>query len=427
MEFSDDVISCEVIDFTLNDDCTLHISTSDELETPLLWEHPCENGKVIVCNTILMDAKNDRGIIASAYCRFYPIYVYPVINACTYCIDDYPSPSPAGYDSNIVSQYGYTVSDFLSNVWLPSMETITEKYGIKFSSFAIETYENDVESPFNNVDNELSAKYYASRILYSGGEVGIHGYNHQPLVLEGYKLDKENAGYTPWFSIQSMIESINSVISYTENLADDLEVTAYVAPSNVISNEAFQGMLSEIENIRVYAGIYMGTEDQFIQEYEVLDNGVVLCPRLTADMQMEDSEWWTQINELNFHYVESNFIHPDDILDEERSDGGDFNQMLSGYCDMIEWNQSQGLRETTISECGASVQRYCNLTYEQTLTDDELMISVDGLIDTAYMMLRTNDKRPVSVTGATLQEISADVYILEITDSNIVVKLVDKE
>ena len=83
----------------------------------------------------------------------------------------------------------------------------------------------------------------------------------------------------------------------------------------------------------------------------------------------------------------------DDILDEQRSDGGDFNQMISGYTKMIEWNRSMGLRNTTISECGGAVQRYCNLNYTQTFDGSELKLNIEGLIDTAYMMIRTNGKK----------------------------------
>ena len=425
-EFSDDVISGEVLEVAVRKDCTVHISTAEETPVPLLWERKSEKGQVFVCNADLMEAKNDRGIIAAVHCRFYPVYAYPVINASVYCIDDCPSPIPAGYEKNVVAQYGYTVGDFYANVWMPSMQRIADEYGIKYSTFAVQTYDNNTSGEFGNTDNRESAAYYASLILNMGGEVGIHGYNHQPLVLEGYKFDKENEGYTAWPNVMSMLESVKSVIKYTEGLTDDLYVEAYVAPSNVLSNEALTEMISQIENLRIYAGVYTGTADQLVQEYKVLSNGVVYCPRLTADMQMEDSEWWTQLNELNYHYIESNFIHPDDILDEQRSDGGDFDQMLSGYRQMIEWNRSMGLRDTTISECGAAVQRYCNLNYTQNIDGDTMTLKLDGLIDTAYMMVRTNGKKIVSVDGGEVSECSDNVYILEAKSPEITIKTVEK-
>ena len=229
-----------------------------------------------------------------------------------------------------------------------------------------------------------------------------------------------------WPSVKKIIESIETVIKYTEGLADDLYVQAYIAPSNVISEEALHEIQANFEDLRIYAGVYIGTPDQMVQEFTVLENGTVYCPRLTADMQMEDSEWWLQINELNYHYVESNFIHPDDILDEERSDGGDFSQMLASYKEMIEWNKRHGLRTTTISECGAAVQKYCNINYTQELKGNILSIDVDGLIDTAYMMLRLDGKRPVSMEGGNYKKLSDNVYILEINSETVTVKLVNK-
>ena len=424
-EFSDDVINCDVLDVNIDDLCKIHASTCDE-EIPLLWEKKISNGSVIVCNAALLNSKADRGLIVATYCQFYPVYAYPVINAAVYCIDDCPAPIPAGYDENVLSQYGYTVSDYIANIWMPAMEKISEEYDIRFTTFTIQSYSDDVEGPFNDQDNIKSAKYYASLILNMGGEIGIPGYNHQPLVLEGFKNDEENAGYVEWPSVKKIVESVEAVKTYTESLADDLYVQAYIAPSNVISDEVLHELQNHFEDLRVYAGVYIGTPDQMVQEFEVLNNGTVYCPRLTADMQMEDSEWWLQINELNYHYVESNFIHPDDILDEERSDGGDFSQMLSSYKSMIEWNQKYGLKTSTISECGAAVQKYCNLNYSQTLDGNDLNIKVDGLIDNAYMMLRLNGKRIVSMKGGTYQKISDDVYVLEINDKDVSVKLVNK-
>lgn len=424
-EFSDDVINCEVLDVSLLSDCLSHITTCDD-EVPLLWERSLENGTIIVCNADLFDSKADRGIIAATYCQFYSAFVYPVINAAVYCIDDCPAPTPAGYDNNVLSQYGYTVSDFIANVWMPAMEQLHEKYDIRFTTFTIQSYSDDVNGPFDNQDNIKSAKYYASLILNMDGEIGIHGYNHQPLVLEGFVFDEENSGYTAWPSVKKMTESIHAVIQYTESLANDLYVQAYIAPSNVISEEALNALQNHFEDLRIYAGVYIGTPDQMVQEFKVLDNGTVYCPRLTADMQMEDSEWWLQINELNYHYVASNFIHPDDILDEERNDGGDFKQMLSGYSEMIEWNQRYGLKTATISECGASVQRFSNLSYSQTISGNNMSIKLDGLIDTAYMMLRLNGKRPVSIEGGTYSKIGDNIYILEINSENVSIKLVDQ-
>lgn len=418
MEFSDEVINCTVADVTLTSDCQLHITGGEHRTAPLLWERTHGQGHVLVCNADLMDNKTGRGMIAAAFACADTAFVYPVINAAVYCIDDFPSAAPAGYDDNVLKQFGYTVEDYYYNVWWPAMQKLAERYDLRYSTFCIQCYEADVEGPFTNQDHFPSASYFAKLLMEGGNEIGLHGYNHQPLVLDGYTFDEKNGGYTTWHSIEKMMAAVQAGIDYTESLAEGVYVQAYVAPSNVLSQEAMSAMIRRFEDVHVFAGVYVGTEDQLVQEFSVLDNDVVQVPRLTADMQMEDSEWWLQVNELNFHYYESNFIHPDDILDEERSDGGDFDAMLDSYEKMVIWNQQYDLRTSTVSEAAGAVQRYVNLSVSQYSEPDGLRLQVDGLIDSAWLMLRTR-KIPASATGCTITRIDEGVYVLHVTDRDV--------
>ena len=421
MEFSDEVLSCDILGVLLDEKCVIHATTADELAYPLLWERQYGDGLVLVCNADLMDSKADRGIIAACYCRLCPAYVYPVINSAVYCIDDFPSVAPAGYDQNILSQYGYTINDFYANVWWPSMHNIAVQNDIVYSTFLIQCYSDDVDGPFNNTDSKPSAKYYARLLMEDGCEIGLHGYNHQPLVLDGYEFDEKNSGYQTWHSVDKMIEATKTAIAYAQSLSPEIEIQAYVAPSNVISQDTIEALTANIDSLRILAGIYIGTPDQMVQEFEALDDGIVNVPRLTADMQMEDSEWWLQLNELNYHFVESNFIHPDDILDEDRSDGGDFKSMLEGYQRMVAWNRKQGLRARTISEAAGDVQRYCNLSITQKNEADRMSIHVDGLIDKAFLMLRTRDNIPGTVEGGAVTEIDKGCYLLEVDSEDVTI------
>ena len=418
MEFSDDVIFCEAVNVELLSDCETHIVTADDYHRPLLWEKDYHDGHILVCNADLMDGKTNRGMIASCFARMDDAIVYPVINASVYCIDDFPSVAPAGFDANVLSQYGYTVEDFYANVWWPSMQKIAEENEIRYSTFLIDCYDADVQGPFNNRNNQPWAAHYTKQLLEIGGELGLHGYNHQPLVLEGFVFDEKNDGYTCWITVESMLESVREALSYASTLGNNIEIRAYVAPSNVLGKEAMDAMIRQFEDIRVYAGVYIGTPDQLVQEFSVIDNAVVQVPRLTADMQMESSEWWLQVNELNFHYYESNYIHPDDILDEERSDGGDFSAMLSSYENMVKWNKQYALRTTTITEAAGAVQRYCNLSVSQSIDETGIEIHLTGLIDEAYLMLRTK-RHPVGISTGELMEIDDGCYIIKTEEADI--------
>ena len=415
MEFSDEVIHCQMSQVLVRPEVQVHITTADDIAAPLLWELPYGNGTVIVSGADLMDSKANRGIICACLGRMNSVTVWPVINAAVYCIDDFPSAAPAGFDRNVRVQFGYTVSDFYFNVWWPSIREIGHRYGIPYSCFLIQCYDADTSGPFDNDHHLESAAYFAKLILEDGGEIGIHGYNHQPLVLSGYVFDEKNGGYTPWPSNSHMVESLRSLHAYAARLSPEISLQAYVAPSNVLDANGLELLVEHFENLRVFAGVYIGTPDQMIQEYEAWDNGVVLVPRLTADMQMEDSEWWTQLNAMNFHFVESNYIHPDDILDEERNDGGDFSSMLEGYEHMVAWNQAHHLRPLTISQAAGAVQRYCNLQVSRSEDADGLTLRLNGRIDTGYLLLRVRDvdRLPVCRSGGQLTKIDEGLWLLE--------------
>ena len=55
-----------------------------------------------------------------------------------------------------------------------------------------------------------------------------------------------------------------------------------------------------------------------------------------------------------------------------------------------------------------------------------MTMKLDGLIDTAYMMVRTNGKKIVSVDGGEVSECSDNVYILEAKSPEITIKTVEK-
>jgi hypothetical protein len=64
------------------------------------------------------------------------------------------------------------------------------------------------------------------------------------------------------------------------------------------------------------------------------------------------------------------------------------------------------------------------LNFSQKYENDKLTIKVDGLIDSAYMMLRLNGKKPTQMEGGSYTKLNDNVYILKIDKENVSLKLV---
>lgn len=418
------ILNTSVLKFDLNDNVNVHISSNDNNNVPLLWDLKYGSGYVGVANNGLLSSKNGRGLIAALYSSIHDVFVYPVINSAVYFIDDFPAPIPNGYDDLVLSEYGYNIKDFYYNVWWPTMYEITTTKGVKFSSYIIQTYEDDVNGNFDNFYFQEEAKYFINKILDVGGEMGIHGYNHQPLVANNfYYGEGENDVYNIWPSADKAMASIKSILKYTEEMAGEGNVISYVPPSNIISEELYLKMQEEIPKIKIYASLYVGDESALDQEFDVLDNGTVNVPRLYSDMVIESESDFMLINELSYHYVVSHFMHPDDVLDVDRRSEKGFGYMKDKYIELIDFVNSTKIRNTTVSEAAAAIERYQITSVDREYKNNVLTLDVSGIYDEVSYFLKTNGKEIKSVSGCKYEEVADGYYLLTIDNDRVKIEM----
>lgn len=416
------IINGELLHFNLKDNVNIHISSNDDNNLPILWDLKYGNGYVGVSNSSLLASKNGRGVFVSLYSALHDVFTYPVINSAVYFIDDFPSPIPNGEEKIITDEYGYNIKDFYSNIWWPTMRELTKTKGIRFSSYIIQTYDDNVYGPFNNSYFDEEARYYIKQLLATGSEMGIHGYNHQPLAVNHFNHG-EGIDYKLWPSDKLALESIKAVLNYTEEIAGENKVISYVAPSNIISEELYLKMQEEIKKIKIYAALYVGDEIVLDQEFDVLDNGVVNVPRLYSNMELSSDSEYMLINELSYHYVFSHFMHPDDILDEERRSEKGFGYMVEKYSELIDFVNSTKIRNHTVSSTAAAIQRYQINSFDKKYSNNKLTLNVSGLYDTAYYFLKTNGKAIKKVSGCKYEKISDNYYLLIIDNEKVEIEL----
>ena len=399
------------MDAKLDSSATVYAHTSTGL--PLVWTRDYGLGRFVVCNFSYID-KSYRGIYSSAYSLLEDVCVYPVINSSTFYLDDFPSPTPWGDGTYIKKDYGISIGQFYKNVWWPKVKELGEKHSIPYTGVIIETYEAETGEDIQRNKTTLEHIYYGKELTNAGGELGFHGYNHQPLCGPEYVYEND-IGYRVWETDDAMFNSLYELKEFAERLFPTSNMTVYVPPSDILSPEGRQMIGEEFKSIRVIASVYGLGPDAYSQEFEVSEDGVIEAPRIVSSCIIDDYMQAEAFAELNFHFVNAHFMHPDDLLDEDRGAALGWEKLSQNLDDYMTWvdTSAPAIRHLTGSQMAGAIQRYVNVIPDVNVGIDTVEIKTDGFIDTAYYMIRVNDGELVEVEGGNLTKLNGTLFLLE--------------
>ncbi len=405
----------------LNDRAQVEAVSSNG-RTPLVWRSSVESGTAVMCN-IGIYVKMVRGFYASAFSLLSSAMAYPVINSAAFYLDDFPSPVPSGNGKYIKRDYNMSISEFYSQVWWPDLVRLAERYGIRFTGVMIENYGDDTKNdPVRQTDN-TQFEYYGGLLLRQNGEIGYHGYNHQPLVLPNTDYGNEYT-YVQWPNRKAFVDSLNELIAFQKTVLPAATSSVYVPPSNILSSEGRQIIGEDVPQIRAIASMAFPPDSslEYVQEFGVAADGVVEAPRIVSGSMVNNSYMrLAAVSELNMHYVSTHFMHPDDLLDEDRGakEGWEtYRKGLENYLDWLE-QSAPSIRMQTGTECAAAVQRFSGLTVSMATSDDSWDLHLGNLIDQGWLMFRANNGTPGRVRGGSLTKLTGNLYLLKATSATV--------
>lgn len=387
-----------------------------ETGLPLIWTMDQGLGRYVVCNFGYCE-KATRGFYSSAITLMEEYTVYPVINSATWYLDDFPAPVPSGTNDYITRDYGCTTAHFYRNYWWQDLMELASKHGIRYTGMVIETYEDSTDGIFEEPADISSFQYFGNMLLHLGGEIGFHGYNHQPLILDGTLDYQGKMPYNTWPSTDIMKESLVALKHFTRDLFPIGDQSVYVPPSNILNQQGRQ-LLVEDETVRCIASTLFVDDFAYTQEFGVAPDGMVEAPRTISGCLLDEYNYMAAVSELNLHYVSSHFMHPDDVLDEDRGAELGWEELrsrLSGYMDWL-YTAAPNIRNLTGSEQAGAIQRFAALGYFTESAETGMTIYLKNLYDEAYMMVRFNGKTPGKVTGGSLENLTGNLYLLHVTE-----------
>lgn len=405
---------------------TAHVwAKTGDAGTPLIWSNDCGSGHTVVCNIGIYD-KVMRGFYASAISLLGNATAYPVINSAVFYLDDFPSPVPSGDGTYIKRDYGLSIADFYTKVWWPDLQKLAQKYGIRYTGVMIENYEDAVNQtePARQADT-TQFRYFGGMLLQMGGELGFHGYNHQPLAL--WDTDYGTLyDYKAWKNKETLVASLNELIAFQDEVLPNAHGSVYVPPSNILSARVRKLIGTDVPRIKTIASTYFedGTDLPYVQEFGVASDGIVEQPRIVSGGMVDDSYMrLAAVSELNMHYVSTHFMHPDDLLDPDRGAKEGWEVYKGGLTDYLDWlsKSAPDLRRQTGSECSGAIQRFSSVTVSVDTSADAWTLSLGNFHDEAWLMFRANNGEPGAVTGGEITHLTGDLYLVKATDKTVTI------
>jgi hypothetical protein len=393
---------------------------------PMLWDYSYGKGKFMVFNGTMLQEKINRGLIAGALSLLEPVFVYPIFNSKIVYIDDFPAPIALNVDPAIYEEYQKTRPSFFKDIWWPDMLAIAKKSNVKYTAVLIESYQNRVQPPFESPTDKDSKGLisYGREVLKSGGEIGLHGYNHQSLTTSQEVADAFE--YTPWDSIEHMADATKEAVDFAHKAFPSYSMVSYVPPSNVLSPEGREALKKGWPSLAVIASLYPEDSSKlaYVQEYRIADDGILEMPRITSGYVHTNFERWVSANTITTHGIFSHFIHPDDVYSEDRNGGLTWDKMYKSFSEMLDHIEKTypWLKAKTSAEAAMDMQQELASQVSLSLEGNVMHGRITPFHNQAFFIARM-DHKIGKLRGCKVEKIDTNTYLITASTSEFEIEL----
>lgn len=401
-----EILGSSGLDLTLKDGVDIIAKTSKGL--PLMWINTYGKGKVFYNNTTLFQGKIFRGVMKQAVAYMSDVSFYPVTNSKIFHIDDYPSPIPVVENEVLRKEYGMDTNEFFNTIWWKDMEGIFQRQRIIPTGLLIGEY-NDVTTRDRLVPvckrtlGDLSKR--GRQLKSVGGELAMHGYNHQSLGLKGQIIFSKYK-YVPWESVEVMKEAQQIAKETAKKLyGSTLKMYTYIPPSNLFPKSGKEAITSVFPEINSFCGIFYGEPEPGLLLQEVGRDPdfpqIYALPRMSSGFFYTGTIMWQIYNGIAAYGYISHFIHPDDIMDKKRGAGKSWEQLeieLEEIFKHINENYSV-IKPQTQSEMTYEYMKIENLKVDYEKKDNKILINIQNFRGPFDSQLRIKGEKIKTIKG----------------------------
>lgn len=311
---------------------------------PIILENKIGKGRVVLFNFQKSLEKRDRGLLFAGILEGLEGIPYPVANASTIFLDDFPCPLFDIKSEPIASEMNLTSKEFVKNVWWPDMLKIARRFNISYSVLVTFDYKNKVEPPFsfNQWDSHKIkfndklvsiSEWFVKDASKNGHELAFHGYNHSELT-KGL-----------WKNQDFILMSLKSAEKKWQ-VSDfgNLPMT-YVPPSNYIDKMGINKLKIAMPYLKYLCSSFNGNlsdgEDREF-DFDPYNTNFFDYPRITYGYYLNNSQKYSQESTYLYTGIWTHFVHPDDVYQISTQKNGTQGDYDSRNALNLGWYKTKG-------------------------------------------------------------------------------------
>lgn len=218
-----------------------------------------------------------------------------------------------------------------------------------------------------------------------------------------------------------MEASIKQLVSYAKATYPKYSFRFYVPPSNILSKEGRSALIKADSDLKMISSTYNDdiSGDQYVQKVCKSSDGILEMPRVTSGYDNNDETKWDIYSTVSSIGIFSHFVHPDDVLDHERSQNINWEQMYKIYCEMLDNTKSEygWLRTMTVSQAGNVMDDYLQSEDYYQQSGNTLKGYCNKFSDTMYYIIRST-KKVSAKSNCRVVRLDDNVYLVAATNCN---------
>jgi len=302
---------------------------------PLLWTAERGKGRLLFWNWDGFETGDFQGLLLESFLFVRPVGIAATAGIGIMFIDDWPLPM---YNIKRKS-YKITDTEFYYRVFWPDIKSFFAERDIPFASFLIFNYSGTTTPPFTGgeffVAEEQASLKIAREILESPQELALHGFNHMSLTEK-----KTNMNPNRWPSRSAMKEGLIVARREWINLFGEYSLPfAYVAPNNIISALGMEALKEVFPSIKVVCALRSGMGEETHTEFQAHPaiKDLYLIPRSSSGYPFTREIRQLIVSSISGAGILSHFFHPDDVFDENRSQGMTWQELKKDFARMLDF------------------------------------------------------------------------------------------